>query len=99
MQVDDPPLRASFLHLKGLIKNKMFERHLWEKQKRTVTLEAPVQMNKELCFALPMEDALISLAKAVQSSRPAIQVSADFSGSFYHLYWVSSQLRQKLKIL
>jgi len=64
----------------------MFERHLCEKQKRFLTLETPVQTGEELCFALAVEDAVISLAKAARSSRVAIQVSAGFSGGFYHLH-------------
>lgn len=46
----------------------MFERHLQEKQRRFLTLEAPVQTSKELCFASPTEDALFGLPKAVKSS-------------------------------
>lgn len=45
---------------------------------KKVSLEAPVQTSKESCFALPMEDALLNLAKAVWSSRAATQLSADF---------------------
>lgn len=71
----------------------MFERHLWENRKRFLTLEALVQMSKELCLALAMEDALTSPDMAVRSPRPAIQASADFSGSFYHLYCVLSSER------
>lgn len=64
----------------------MFERHLQEKLRRLLTLEAPVQMSKELCFASLTEDALFGLAKAVQSAGLDIQAPADFSGSFLHLH-------------
>lgn len=71
MQVDDPPLTTSFLHLKGLIKNEMFERHLWEKQKRFLTLEASVQISKAPCFALSTEDASQGSPK-LKTSHPSV---------------------------